>query len=312
MQTKQYSIAFLMLCIGLMVRAQTPVNIVEGLVEKKKYKEATAYAEKLLSQNPTNPQYNYLMWLARPREKGSAKEYFPYISKAITLDSTYSEAYTQRGSFYLDILRFDDARDDIELALHFAKTDSSLRTARLAMGSYYHYTRQHQKGIDMNLLVLQTDSNNIHALNNLALGYQDLNQLNKALDILYRIERIDPGAIYAVVNIGFVLNKTKDYAKAIEYFNKAEKLKKDEPLVYSNRAEAKYNLKDYSGAMADINKSIKLFPTNSYAYRVRAKIYLAQKNTDKACDDLNTALALKYTEQYDDDVKQMRDKYCVK
>lgn len=311
MKTHYTALLFaLLLCIT--ATAQTPIEHVSKLLRDKKTKEATAYVNDHLAKEPNNATYNLLKWRVDMKNSSNSKEAFKYLNKAIALDSAFSEAYQDRGTFYLEILRFDDARDDLEAALKYAHTDSALREARLALGSYYQWTRQQEKGLQMNLLVVQNDSNDIHALNNLALGYQDLNQLDKALDILYRIERIDPGAIYAVVNIGFVLNKTKDYAKAIEYFNKAEKLKKDEPLVYSNRAEAKYNLKDYSGAMADINKSIKLLPSNSYAYRVRAMIYLAQKNTDKACDDLNTALALKYTEQYDDDVKQMRDKNCIR
>lgn len=300
-----------LLCIlCLNISAQT--NTIKTLYENGKYKEALKLVDKELTQKPDDAELNYLKWEICFRSNSDIKENFKYINKAISLNSKYSEAYSSRAEFYILALRFQDALEDAELALKTADVDSSKIRALLSIGSCYSNTRQHKKAIDVNLQVLKLDPKNKAAINNLAMGYQEIGENEKALDMLYKLEEQEPKAAYPVINIGFVLTKMKNYQKAIDYFDKAEKLNKDEPLIYSNRAEAKYNLKDYSGAMADINKSIKLFPSNSYAYRVRAMIYLEQKNTDKACDDLNTALALKYTEQYDDDVKQMRDKNCIK
>jgi tetratricopeptide (TPR) repeat protein len=302
-----FLLAFLVCSMALSAQK----TAVKELIEKKKYKEALQLVNKELAANPDDAELNFYKWEAGRSGGLEFKECFKYLNRAIALDGTYSEAYCDRGVSYLKMLRFDDAKDDIDAALKYARTDSLKRQALLVLASYYSDTRHHKEAVETNLKVLEYDSLNVPALNNLAMGYQDLGEMEKALSVLYRIEKLDPKAHYVVINIGFVLSKLDQYEKAIEYFNKAEKMDKD-ALVYSNRAYAKYKLKDYSGAMVDINKSIKLFPSNSYAYRVRGLIYLDQKNTDKACDDFAAALGLKYTEMYDDDVKQMRDKYCIK
>ncbi len=285
---------------------------IEKLLKDKKYKEANQLVDKELAKTPNDAKLNFLKWDVNYRGGMDIKQNFKFLNRAIELDNTYSEAYIERGNFYMRILKFEDAKEDIDAAVKYANTDSLRKDALMSLGSYYNSTRKHQEGIDVNLMILKDDSLYVPALNNLALGYQDLGKLEEALEVLYKIERLEPKAIYGVVNIGFVLTKMEKFEKAVEYFDKAEKMSKNEPLVYSNRSYAKYKLKQYSGAMADINKSIKIFPTNSYAYRVRALIYLDLKDNDKACEDLNTALAYKYTEMYDDDVKQMRDKYCIK
>lgn len=302
----------LLLCFTLVsIALSAQQETVQKLLKEKRYKEADKYLDSELAKTPDNAALNFLKWKVNRMGNFAPETGFKYLNKAIDLDNKYSSAYVCRGIFYMDMLRFEDARDDFEAAIKCAANDSLLKEARLALGSYYTGTRKHQEAVAINLLVLQSDSVNIYALNNLALGYQDLGKLQEALNVLYKIEKLDTAAYYAIINIGFVLSKMDAYEKAISYFNKAEKLRKD-PLVYSNRSYAEYKLKQYGPAMADINKSIKLFPGNSYAYRVRALIYLDQNNTDKACDDLKTALALKYTEMYDDDVKELRDKYCIK
>ncbi len=296
----------------LTVSAQNQKDAIEKLLKNEKYKEANQLVDKELASAPNDAALNYLKWRASSKSGMDVKERFRYLNRAIELDSAYSEAYTSRGSFYMQLLKFDDAKEDIDAAIKFANTDSLLLHARLLLAAYYTDTRQFQQAVDVNLRILKDDSLNPGALNNLAMGYQDLGEMNKALEVLYKVEKLAPDAGYVVINIGFVLTKTEDYKKAISYFDKAEKMAKNEPLVYSNRAYAKYHVKDYGGAMADINKSIKLFPTNSYAYWVRALIYLDQKNTDKACDDLNTALGYKYTQMYGDAVENLRNKYCIR
>lgn len=302
-------ILLVMLLNAAVMNAQS--SAIEKLITGKKYKEAYALADKELAKTPNDAVLNFLKWEAAYYGKIDVKDNFRLLNRAIELDNTYSDAYRERADFFMQILRFSDAKEDIDAAVKYANTDSLLMKARLLLASYYSGTRQHQAAIAVNLEILKTDSLNLGALNNLAMGYQDVGEMDKALEILYRIEKIKPDANFVVINIGFVLTKIEDFKKAITYFDKAEKMVKNEPLVYSNRAYAKYKLKDYSGAMADINKSLKLFPSNSYGYRVRALIYIDQKNTDKACEDLNRALQLKYTEMYDDDVKQLHAKYCI-
>lgn len=305
----KYIVCVILVAASLFTSAQK--ENIRKLIDQDKYKEANQLLSKELVKTPDDAELNFLKWKAAYYGGESAKENFPYLNKAIEFNPKYSEAFIARGLFFIRLLRFEDGREDIENALKYADIDTIKRDALMAMGSYYMSTRQHEKSMQMNLKVLETDSVYIPALNNLALNYQDLGKNEEALVVLYKIEKLDPKANYITINIGFVLNNLKRYKEAIEYFDKAEKVKK-EALVYSNRAFAKYNLQQYAGALTDINQSIKMFSSNSYAYMVRAKIYLDKGDKEKACADLNTSLFYKYTEMYGDDVKELRDKNCIK
>lgn len=305
----KYLLCFLLSCITLFVSSQN--QIIRKLISEDKYKEASQLLSKELAKRPNDAELNFLKWKAAYYGGENAKENFKYLNKAIEIDPKFSEAYIARGLFFIRLLRFEDGRDDIEEAMKYVSNDTIRRDALMAMGSYYMSTRQQEKSMEMNLKVLESDSVYIPALNNLALNYQDLGKNEEALEVLCKIEKLDPKANYITINIGFVLNNLKRYNEAITYFDKAEKIKK-EALVYSNRAFAKYNLQQYAGALSDINQSIKMFPSNSYAYMVRAKIYMDKGEKEKACTDLNTSLFYKYTEMYGDEVKELRDKHCIK
>jgi tetratricopeptide (TPR) repeat protein len=71
-----------------------------------------------------------------------------------------------------------------------------------------------------------------------------------------------------------------------------------------------YKLGRTKEALTDVNKSLKLDEANSYAYKNRALIYLEMKDTGKACEDLNKALELGFTEQYGNEVKELKIKHC--
>lgn len=266
---------------------------------------------KEIAQSPQNAELYLLQSRVYYYEENKTKEVFSYLNKAIDKNGTYSEAYCDRGNLYTNMLMFQDAKDDIDAALKYATTDSTVKQAKIALAAYYAITRNNEQAIEVFNDVLATDSLNFGVLNNLAMVYQDMKDYDKSLEILYKLEKLKPDEIFVPVNIGFVLSHLEKYQEALVYFNKAEKIQKD-ALVYSNRAYVKHKLDDNKGALVDINKSIKLYPSNSYAYRVRALIYLATKNTDAACQDLYTALSYKYTEMYGNDVKELRDKHCIK
>jgi tetratricopeptide (TPR) repeat protein len=305
---KTYLLVFFLLsCFTVVAQKET----VYKLIKDKKYKEAHDFLNKEIAKTPDNAELYYLQSRVYYHEENKTKETISSLNKAIEKNSTYSAAYCDRGTIYTNLLMFQDGKDDIDAAIKYATTDSTLKQAKIALASYYAITRKNEQAVEIFNEVLISDSLNFGVLNNLAMVYQDMKDYDKSLEILYKLEKLKPDEIFVPVNIGFVLSHLEKYKEALEYFNKAEKIQKD-ALVYSNRAYVKHKLDDNKGALVDINKSIKLYPSNSYAYRVRALIYLATKNTDSACQDLYTALAYKYTEMYGDDVRELRDKYCIK
>jgi len=112
-------------------------------------------------------------------------------------------------------------------------------------------------------------------------------------------------------NIGFFIKfSLKDYKGAIEMFNKAIALNPNFTNAYCNRGFAKYNLGDLSGAYQDLKKSLNLDNKNSYAYKNLAIVYIKENKKQNACDNLKKAANFGYTEEYDDEVKNLLIEHC--
>ena len=108
----------------------------------------------------------------------------------------------------------------------------------------------------------------------------------------------------------FIKLEQKDYKGAIQMFDKAIALNPDFPYAYSNRGFAKLQLGDMKGAYQDVKKSLLMDNKNSYAYKNLALIYLKDGKKSDACYNLKKAIELGYTEEYDDDAKNLLAENC--
>jgi tetratricopeptide (TPR) repeat protein len=108
----------------------------------------------------------------------------------------------------------------------------------------------------------------------------------------------------------FIKLEQKDYKGAIGMFDKAIALNPNFPYAYSNRGFAKLQLGDMKGAYQDVKKSLLMDNKNSYAYKNLALIYLKDGKKSDACYNLKKAIELGYTEEYDDDAKNLLAENC--
>jgi len=232
------------------------------------------------------------------------------LNRAINEMPDTSRLYTSRGVMMYYLKRFDEAVKDYTLALE--RTDIPKERAVI------YSNRSNAKTTDLEgayadlMLSIEADSTNINAMNNLSIVCGRLDRTDESLKYLKDIVRIHEDYLPGFINLGFTYQRREEHKVAVEYFNKAVKLDPNAPLAYSNRSYSRLKLGDIKGAYKDIEKSLKIYPGNSYAYKIRAMIHIEEGKKDEACADLDNAEQLKYTEEYGNEVLELKAEHCKK
>lgn len=165
---------------------------------------------------------------------------------------------------------------------------------------------------DMYTRVLELNPKNTEAMFNRALSKGELKDYKGVEEDNLLAASIDTAQAWvAYNNIGFFVNINQgDWAGGIISFNKAIAKNPNIAFLYSNRGWCKFNLKDEKGGRSDVKKSLEIDPTNAYAYKYLAQMNIAQGLLKDACVNLRKAEELNYTILYDNEVKELMEKYC--
>lgn len=273
------------------------------------HKAAIGLFTRAIGLAPDSARY-YLVRAESYMETGQLEPGFMDLNQALKLDPQYIEAYLNRGIFYYRIHEFEKSVLDYTTALEFVKEDSVRHALLVNRSSSYLKNRNFQQAIDDCRFILQNDSNNVGALNNLAMAMDGVGKGEESIGILKRIIEIDSTLVYPYMNIGFRLTLEEKFAESIPYFDKALQLDPEMAITYNNRGYARFRMNDTDGALTDINKSIKLLPSNPYAYRNRGLVYHHLGKKSKACEDWNTAISYNFTTIHGNEVKELLKANC--
>ena len=289
--------------------AQSDLSECRSLLEQKKFSAALVKIDTYLSSHPGADSALVLKGRCY-LGMGKAQESYESFSAAIKKNGKSADAYYWRAFLFFNSGNVNEAKNDLGMALKSSRIDSLTRSILLLRSSANLETMNYSGVIEDCQKVLEKDTVNMDALNNMALAYSESGQPDSALPILYKIVSLDSNKFYAVMNIGYVLLSKERYEEAISWLDKAVRIDSKEAFSYSNRAYAKLKLGRLNEAMSDINKSISLDKTNSYAFRNRALIFLEMDKKDKACDDIASAITLGFREKYGKEVDDLKSKYC--
>ncbi|MCR9252843.1 MAG: tetratricopeptide repeat protein [bacterium] len=243
-------------------------------------------------------------------ELSGPREAFAIAKSASDLDKSNPMPYNQMATFYNSGGLIDSAIAMYNKAIELANSDlekymyiSNRGTAKLGMRDFEGAAEDFE-------IVLEYDSMNFAALNNIFSVYQELGMFDKAINSLEKVLAIDSTLTGPYVNLGFLYSSMDSVELAISYFDKALEIQPNEPLVFSNRGYAYYQLGEYQKAFSDVNRSLELYPSNSYAYRNLALIYLATDSNEEACRALKYAYAYGFTQRYGSEVEDLLRKHC--
>jgi tetratricopeptide (TPR) repeat protein len=303
-----------------MAYAQTDTAVLfakaKALINEDKHTQAIPLLDQLLDVDNNNYSWHY------ERGKcyaitGRADLAVEDFTAAIKSNPSCGYCYAYRGVIYNAVHLNNEGLSDLNAALLLLPDKDSVRVATLTARGWLKYSIQDYKAaIADYLLALEIDSNYIGALMNICGAYLELGMQKEMDHYVHKVMKRDSTSSAWLSNLAFIYIKNKNYDAALIYADRAiaaEKNAKEKTGVpYNNRGYIKYMQGDMKGALKDINKALEIWDANSYAYRNRALVYIATKQMPKACEDMERALELGYTEQYGDDMQQLRDKHCSK
>ncbi len=263
--------------------------------------------------------------------------------EALKIKPEYVKAYQVKSASYMSALQFQNAIDCTNKGLDIKPNDIGLRSIK---SEGLSRLKKYDDAIVILFSILEDNPKNKNAFRSLGNNYQMKKNWDSALKYFSTAIILDPldfasffdrGIAFAESkdtisaikdieqamkldtakryigfnNIGyFVRLGQKDYKGAIAMFDKAIQLNPEFAYAYSNRGFAKLNLGDMKGAYQDVKKSLLMNNKNSYAYKNLALIYLKDGKKSDACYNLKKAIEYGYTEQYDDEVKNLLSENC--
>jgi tetratricopeptide (TPR) repeat protein len=148
---------------------------------------------------------------------------------------------------------------------------------------------------------------------NRALVYSRINEIDSAILDYTTCLELNPNYGSAYLNLGFAYLKKTEYKLAVEYFNKSLEFsvsRIDQSYSINNIGYAQLMLEEYKKARGNITLSISMNPINSYAYRNLALLEIKVKNTMEACEAIDKAIELGFTEQYGNELIELKEEYC--
>jgi Tfp pilus assembly protein PilF len=187
------------------------------------------------------------------------KDELTLLEDVISKSPNEARNYNNRASIYMSQKRYNEAMDDLNIALEL----------RPQYGDAYY-----NRG-----LIFSYDKKYDSALEN----------YNKAVELI-------PDHFMAYNNRGLVHKTNNNLNKAFQDFNKAIELKPNYDMAYTNRGTIHMLKNKYLDGIQDFTKAIELNPNLAAAYVNRGVAESRLGNKEKSCQDYKRAIELGYTQ----------------
>lgn len=264
--------------------------------------------EQLIKLDPTNINYQNIQGQLYfdLKEYSFSKKLFESI---IANHPNYlSFQYLAFNLFQLG--EFENSIKTNEKAMKFTVSDNDKSNLYTSIGDGYGQLFNYKMAYSNYKMALEKNPNNITALNNISTVCEKVGKGSEKIAYLNRVVDIDPSYYLIHVNIGFYYLKENNFDYAIKEFDMVLSVDPLQPIALNNKAFCLYKLNKLSEARELIDKAIEQLPSNSYAYKNRALIKIALGENLSACEDLDIATQLNYTQQYGNEVNELKLKYC--
>jgi protein O-mannosyl-transferase len=277
-----------------------------------------------LARSPENGRLNYyvgneLVENVLPTVQDTAKrreilnEGIARLNKAIEIFPRYTDAYTELGTAYLNMMKYDSAEKKFQTAIDQSPYQS---IAANNLGTVYLRTDRIPEAIAAYKLAIKIKGDFVQAYCNLGSGYARAKQFDSAIMCLNQCLAIDPGYSEAYMQIGLAYYFSNKFAEAEPYFKKSLEINPGDlnaannlgavylntgkyqqaieifkQLVaanpgyvngYSNLGHCYYEMKQYQAAIEVISKSLSLDPNNVKDIPYLALSYKALGQMDEA------------------------------
>ncbi|HQZ81862.1 MAG TPA: tetratricopeptide repeat protein, partial [Pyrinomonadaceae bacterium] len=161
--------------------------------------ELTSQEKNLIGGRSTTNADAYELYLKGKQQFRSGQNEIAHqmFDRAINLDPAFAEAYAWRGRVVYEAFKtgrsdrssLDAGLDDANRALQI---DPNLIAARSTLISIYHSTGQYEEGLKQGKLALQTNPDDLDAIEGAALAYFRAGMINKAIPLYEQAVAADP------------------------------------------------------------------------------------------------------------------------
>lgn len=285
---------------------------IKKLFDSRKYKEVIKTATKEIESNKSNV-YNYLYRGLAYIQLKKFQESYNDFSEAINIDPSYAEAYFYRASILSLGNQSNEAINDLNMTLKYAKVDSIKQLGYAYRGGcklQMYNIEGAIKDCNESLKIDSLNKNSRLALSTLATAFGYQKKYDLSIPILEKLYKADSTELAFISNLGYEYALIENYEKAIIFLDKALKIQPNAAYVLSNKAYTLLKIGKYNEALDLINKSIAIDETNAYAYKNLGLIYLAKKENRNACEAFRIAILKGFTDMYGSEVADLQREYC--
>jgi tetratricopeptide (TPR) repeat protein len=204
---------------------------------------------------------------------------------------TIALAYYDRGIYYMDEKRNDEALKDFNKAIEL---DSNYTEAYINRGSLFVNMNVNEMALNDFSKVVELKPRYFLGYYNRGIVFMNQNKNEDALHDFNKAIELSPDHVYpeAYVNRGNLFRDKNKFNEALQDYNKAIEMRLDFPVAYFNRGTLFMNQKIYDEAIHNYSKAIELNADYSKAYYQRGLSEYFEGKKDIACTDLQHARKL--------------------
>ena len=188
-----------------------------------------------------------------------AQKALEYLSQAIRLDPTYSDAYNSRGALYFSLGEYRRAIVDYDRAIHLTPDFSSPYGNR---GVSYRYLGEYQKAIADYTQAIRLDPQKAMAYYHRGNAYCELEKYQKAIADYTQAIDLDSNYATAYLQRGTAYARLNKHQIAIDDFSRAIRLDSGLAMAYNNRGFSYDELGNEEQAIEDYSQAARLDPHN--------------------------------------------------
>ncbi|GAA4463671.1 hypothetical protein GCM10023093_12690 [Nemorincola caseinilytica] len=251
-----------------------------------------------LAKAPENARLNYyigneLVENVLPQEKDTAKrreilnEGIERLHKAISIFPRYTDAYTELGTAYLNLQRYDSAEVNFKIAISQSAYQS---IAANNLGTVYLRTNRPAEAIPYYKLAIQIKGDFVQAMCNMASCYSVLKQFDSAILWLNQSLAIDPNYADAYMQLGLAYYFNNKYAEAEPYFRKAMEMNPTDVNAANNLGAVYLNSGKLQQAADIFKQVVAANPGYVNAYSNLGHCYYQMKQYQAAIDIITRSL----------------------
>jgi superkiller protein 3 len=252
----------------------------QNFIDHQQYSSAIDIYEKALQLEPNDKilLYNLGWTYNMTGDPIKAKDYY---QKAITEDSTYSDAYNGLANIYNDQKDLDNAILNYELAI---KNNPKHKYALYNLGLAFEAKGDPQKAIDCYKKRIAADPSDLADIYNRIgnIYSDDLKNYDEAIVQYGLALKSDPNYLYPVYNLGRVYEFKKDYDNAILYYTKALDAGFQPAETLNSLGNIYFAKKDYDTALKYYDLSLQKDSSYRFALTNSAKAQVQKGNHEQA------------------------------